>query len=102
MHAKNAVPAAGSVGCQFHSVRIHLVKTGDLRALATVAVGDALFVTGVRVLQRPEGLAVRMASKQNRQGKYEDTYYPQSATKRAELEAAVLAAYQAELDGGKS
>lgn len=80
----------------FSNVRISLYTKDSLRALATVKVLDAVFLTGLRVIEGKNGLFVSMPSKKSSNGEYQDIFFPASKAMRDELQKAVLEAYAQE------
>lgn len=72
-----------------------------VKAYATVNLGGAFSVHGVKVVDGQKGLFVRMPqnSYQKRDGTmgYQDVFHPTTADARAELNARVLEAYQQKL-----
>ncbi len=80
----------------FSQVRISLFERDSLRAIATVKVADAVYLTGIRVIEGKNGLFVSMPSKKDKGGEYQDIYFPASKAMRDALQAVVLEAYKAE------
>lgn len=80
----------------FTSPRITIVEKDHLRALATVKVADAVFLTGLRICDSKKGLFVAMPSKKSPQGEYHDIYFLASKAMRDELTALLLKAYAEE------
>lgn len=79
----------------FSNIRINLANKETLRAMATVKVMDAIFLTGLRVIDGKKGLFVSMPSKKETNGEYKDIFFPASKEMRDQLQAAVLEAYHA-------
>ncbi len=79
----------------FTSVRISLVTKETLRAMVSCKVAEAVFLTGMRVIEGKNGLFVSMPSKKDVGGEYHDIYFPASREIRDQLQAAVLEAYRA-------
>ncbi len=80
----------------FNQVRISIVEKDSLRAMATVKVLDAMYLTGIRVIEGKNGLFISMPSKKSPAGEYQDIYFPASKAMRDELQTLVLAAYKQE------
>lgn len=77
----------------FTQCRVSVYEKDSLRALAAVKVCDAVFLTGLRVIEGKNGLFVSMPSKKNKAGEYQDIFFPASKAMRDELQAVVIAAY---------
>lgn len=84
------------------SVRIDRLVDSEntpVRALASVNIGNAFAIHGIRVIDSQKGLFVAMpqSSYQDRNGntKYSDLFHPVTAEARTELNNAVLDAYEA-------
>lgn len=78
----------------FTQVRVSLCQRDSLRALASAKVGEAVYLTGMRVIEGKNGLFVGMPTRQSAGGEYQDIYFPASKAVRDELQKAVLEAYQ--------
>lgn len=79
----------------FSSVRVTLKNEEALKGFASLLVGEALMVTGIRIIQGKHGLFISMPQRKNpKTGEYADVAFPISKEKREELQKAVLAAYQ--------
>jgi stage V sporulation protein G len=81
----------------FNQVRINIVEKDSLRAMATVKVLDAMYLTGIRVIEGKNGLFISMPSKKSPAGEYQDIYFPASKAMRDELQALILSAYKQEV-----
>jgi stage V sporulation protein G len=81
----------------FDQVRISLFEKDSLRALATVKVHDAIYLTGLRVVEGKNGLFVAMPNRKTGAGEYQDIYFPASKATRDELQHLVLDAYKKEV-----
>ena len=81
----------------FDQVRVSLFEKDSLRALATVKVHDAIFLTGLRVVEGKNGLFVAMPNRKTGAGEYQDIYFPASKATRDELQQRVLEAYKKEV-----
>ncbi len=80
-----------------------LVKFEDskVKAFASVNIGDSFAVHGIRVIDSDKGMFVAMPSRSyENEGKteYSDIFHPVSAEARAELNDAVLKAYEQKLE----
>lgn len=72
-----------------------LFERDSLRALATVLVADAVWLTGLRVIEGKRGLFVTMPSRHDsKKNEYQDVYFPASKAHKDELQALVLEAYK--------
>lgn len=80
----------------FNQVCISIVEKDSLRAMATVKIGEVMYLTGIRVIEGRNGLFVSMPSKKSPSGEYQDIYFPASKAMRDELQAAILKAYHEE------
>ncbi len=80
----------------FHQIRVSLIHKDSLRALASVKVCDAVYLTGLRVIEGKNGLFVAMPNRKTGGGDYQDIYFPASKAVREELQGAVLEAYHRE------
>lgn len=80
----------------FSQVRVSLFEKDSLRALATVKVHDAIFLTGIRVVEGKNGLFVAMPNRKTGAGEYQDIYFPASKAVRDDLQAQILEAYKRE------
>jgi len=83
------------VSTTFNSVRVHLMDKAPLLAMASVKVLDAMFVTGIRIKTGKNGVYIDMPSRKTAGGEYQDIAFPASKAMRDELQAVVLAAYEA-------
>jgi stage V sporulation protein G len=80
----------------FSQIHVSLFKKDALRALVSCKVADAVYLTGLRVIEGKSGLFVSMPSRKTTMGEYQDIYFPASKAMRDELQAAVLEAYSDE------
>ena len=80
----------------FSISRMILVNKDNLRAMVSARVADAVFLTGIRVIEGKNGLFVAMASRKTPQGEYQDIYFPANKEKRDQLSALVLESYEKE------
>ncbi len=67
---------------------------GPLKAVASVTFDDALAVHDVKVIFAKEKFFIVMPSRMNPDGTYRDIVHPINAAFRAQLEEAVIAAYE--------
>jgi stage V sporulation protein G len=81
----------------FSSVRITLANKESQKALASLKVADAMFLTGMRVIEGKNGLFVSMPSKKDAAGDYHDIYFPASREMRDLLQLLIIDAYREEL-----
>ena len=82
------------------TAKIHKVfDTGTVRAIASVNIGDAFAVHGVKVLTGANGDNVVMPSTKYKD-KYQDTFHPISREAREQINGVVLDAYQQYLSQG--
>jgi stage V sporulation protein G len=81
----------------FSSVRITLADKESQKALASLKVADAMYLTGMRVVQGKNGLFVSMPSKKDLAGDYHDIYFPANGEMRELLQLLILDAYREEL-----
>ena len=80
----------------FSQARVTLLMKDSLRALASVKVCDAFYLTGLRVVEGKNGLFVAMPNRKTGSGDYQDIYFPASKTTRDELQSYILEAYRHE------
>ena len=71
---------------------------GPMKAIASVTFDDCFAVHDVKVIYARERYFIVMPSRKNPDGTYRDIVHPINAEFRAELEGAVLAAYEAALE----
>jgi stage V sporulation protein G len=75
----------------FSSVRIHLLKSEDkVKALASCLVGNAIMVTGIKVVDGKFGLFISMPQRKNAGGEYTDIAFPTSKEMREELQRLIV------------
>lgn len=77
------------------------MEGSSLKAVASVNIGSAFAVHGIRIMDSQKGLFVSMPStkyEKDGQTKYSDICHPISAESRTELNNAVLAAYEQKLE----
>ncbi len=79
-------------------VRIYRMENSDnLKAYATVTLGEKYVVHGLKVMEGENGLWVSMpATKSRKTGEFKDTFHPISKEAREELVNTVIEKYQEE------
>jgi len=82
----------------FSQVRVSIFEKDSLRALVSVKVHDAVYLTGLRVIEGKNGLFVAMPNRKTGNGEYQDIYFPASKAMRDELQGIVLEAYRRETE----
>ena len=82
----------------FSQVRVSIFEKDSLRALVSVKVHDAVYLTGLRVIEGKNGLLVAMPNRKTGNGEYQDIYFPASKAMRDELQGIVLEAYRRETE----
>jgi len=87
--------ASGDKHSIFSKVRVTAIEKDSLKGLATVVVADAIYLTGLRIVVGKNGPFVSMPSRKDKTGEYQDIYFPASKATRDELQALILAAYEA-------
>lgn len=70
---------------------------GPMKAIVSVSLDDQLAVHDIKVINAREKLFIVMPSRKNPDGTYRDYVHPLNAEFRAELEGAILRAYEAAL-----
>lgn len=91
--AKQGLRAAGGVSA-FSKIRVTPLNNDKLRGLATVTVGEAMVVTGIRIVEGKHGLFIAMPGKEVKPQEFRDVVFPANKEVREELTALVLAAYE--------
>jgi stage V sporulation protein G len=86
----------------FSQARVSLFTKDSLRALVSIKVHDAIYLTGLRVIEGKNGLFVSMPNRKTGDGEYQDIYFPASKAMRDELQDFVLEAYRQEADSDHS
>ena len=81
------------------SVRV-IEPVKNLMGFASVKFNDCFVVENLKIIQGSKGLFVGMPSAPDGKGGYRETAKPITKEFREELNAAVLEAYEAKLDGG--
>ena len=72
-------------------------EEGPMKAVVSVTFDDALAVHDVKVIHARDRYFIVMPSRKNPDGTYRDIVHPINSSFRAELEAAVLDAYNVQL-----
>lgn len=86
-----------------YEVKIHSIHPeGNLRANASVNIYGDFAVRGVKVIEGAKGLFVSMPSYKAGNGEYRDICFPCTKEAKAELDSAVISAYQQTLAQGQS
>ena len=67
---------------------------GPMKAIVSVSLDNQLAVHDIKVINAREKLFIVMPSRKNPDGTYRDYVHPLSAEFRAELEGAILRAYE--------
>ena len=71
---------------------------GPMKAIASVTFDDCLAVHDIKVIYARERFFIVMPSRKNPDGTYRDIVHPINANFRCELEEAVIAEFNAELE----
>jgi len=80
------------------NVRIVLRNEKTLKAFASFVIDDCLIVTGLKVIDGPNGYFVSMPSKRRNDGVYQDIFYPINSAARKMIEDKVLDAFESEIN----
>lgn len=84
---------------KYSECKVFIVKDGgNVKARVSLLVGDAMYVTGLKVVEGKNGLFIGMSSYKGKDGEYKDIYFPKSKEEREELTKFVLAAYEKKLE----
>lgn len=104
---KAVEPAAHSTGDPHavypthYDVKIHTLRPeGTCKATASVNINGCFAVRGVKLMEGSNGLFVSMPGQINSKGEIKDICFPYTREARAELESAVVTAYQQALTQG--
>ena len=82
-------------------VRIHSIRPSDsIKGTASVNINGAFAVRGIKIIEGSNGLFVSMPGQINSKGEIKDICCPYTREARAELESAVVTAYQQALTQG--
>ena len=84
---------------QVTDVKVRKLFSDDspMKAIVSVSLDDQLAVHDIKVINAREKLFIVMPSRKNPDGTYRDYVHPLNAEFRAELEGAILRAYEAAL-----
>ena len=78
--------------------RIHFLSgEGTTKAFCDILISDSFIVKGLRVVHGKDGLFLSMPREQGRDGKWYDTFRPNSKEIRKEMEELVLKNYNQKL-----
>ena len=75
-----------------------LFDEGPMKAIASVTFDGQLALHDVKVINARDKFFIVMPSRKNPDGTYRDIVHPINSAFRSELEKAVIAAYEAELE----
>ena len=78
-----------------------LFDDGPMKAVVSVTLDNAVAIHDVKVIYAKEKFFIVMPSRKNPDGTYRDIVHPINAQFRAELESAVLAEYDREVERAK-
>ena len=67
---------------------------GPLKAFCDLCIGGVLLIRGIRVIAGRKGLFVSMPRQQSRNGKWYDSVVPLTKSCRAQIQQAVLEAFE--------
>ena len=85
-----------------YDVRIHSLRMdGARKGTASVNLNGQFAVRGVSVMEGPNGLFVSMPSRKIGEGEYQDICFPCTKESRAELDKAVITAFEHAQAGGQ-
>jgi len=95
--SKKQEPAVQAVKVDARAYPIPEPK-GSTVAYASVTIGGMFAVNGIRVMNSEKGMFAAMPSVKDNKGEYRDICFPVTKELRAQLNAAVLEAYNAALE----
>ena len=102
--AAQTPPAVGDPHAVYpthYDVKIHTLRPeGTCKATASVNINGCFAVRGVKLMEGSNGLFVSMPGQINSKGEIKDICFPYTREARAELESAVVTAYQQALTQG--
>lgn len=75
-------------------VRKLFFDDSPMKAIVSISLDDQLAIHDIKVIHAREKLFIVMPSRKNPDGTYRDYVHPLNATFRAEMERAILDAYQ--------
>jgi stage V sporulation protein G len=78
----------------FSDFRVRLTEKDMLRAVVSCKVGNAICLSGIRVVEGSRGWFISMPSHKDPKGGFQDIYFPANREVREQLQAAVLSKYQ--------
>lgn len=82
---------------EISDIRVRRVSgDGKLRAYVTVTFDDCFVVHNIKVISGRSGLFIAMPSRRTKTGDYKDVAHPISTAFRAQLQDAVIAAFEAD------
>ena len=85
----------------YYDVKIHTLRPeGTCKATASVNINGCFAVRGIKIMESSKGLFVSMPGYKAGNGEYKDICFPYTREARAELESAVVTAYQQALTQG--
>ncbi len=80
-------------------IRIRKIsKEGRMKAVVSVTLDDVFVVHDIKVIESDNGMFVAMPSRQTPDGEYRDIAHPINSETRTSMQAAILAAYEKELE----
>ncbi|MCL2754631.1 MAG: septation regulator SpoVG [Oscillospiraceae bacterium] len=84
---------------QISDIRVRRTSPhGRLRAVISLTIDDAVAIHDIKLIQGEERLFVAMPSRRNETGSFRDIIHPINPEARAQIEEAVLKAYQEHLE----
>jgi stage V sporulation protein G len=78
-------------------VKVFPVNEERLKAYVTITIDGCFVVRDLKIIKGNDGLFVAMPSKKRKDGQFKDIAHPLNQETRAEIEDAVFAAYEAEV-----
>lgn len=80
-------------------IRIRKIsKEGRMKAVVSITLDDEFVVHDIKVIESDNGMFVAMPSRQTPDGEYRDIAHPINSNTRSTMQAAILAAYERELE----
>ncbi len=83
-------------------VRISLRDDAKLKAFASITLGDAFVIRGLKIIEGKSGTFVAMPSRKRKDGEYQDIAHPINNETRDQMEAIILDKYREELERAKA
>ena len=77
----------------FTDLRLTLFEKDHLRGFASVKVANAIWITGIKIVEGSKGMFISMPSHKDKRGEYMDVYFPTSKENRDTLQALILDKY---------